>query len=149
MPASFLALVAAIAAVVCAAGWMLLGSHSRHRRLEDLRARRDAVDAQARCVAAFPQADADRARAAYRWVQELVEVEGVPLHPDDDLESSLGLDQGTIADKIDACRDAAGPARADMDVPRPLRSVRALMAAVLAAGCESGPADDVAATRGR
>jgi hypothetical protein len=128
---------------------MLLGSHSRHRRLEDLRARRDAAEAQARCVAAFPRVDADSAGAAYRWVQDLVEVEDMPLHPNDDLETLLGLDPGSIDDKFDASRDTAGPARDGIDVPRPLRTVQALMAAVLAAGCESGPADDVPASTGR
>jgi len=141
MPASFLALVATIVAVVCAAGWMLLGSHSRHRRLEDLRAQRDAATALARCVAAFPQVDAANAGAAYRWVQDLVEVDEMPLHPGDALEALLGIEQGDIDDKFEACRETAGPGRAGLLAPRPLHTVQALMAAVLAAGCEFGPDD--------
>jgi len=141
MEASFAVLVAAIVAVVGIAGWMLLGSHSRHRRLERLRDERDAVQAEARCVAAFPSVDRLSAHAAYRWVQALVEIEGMPLHPDDDLQALLGVDQGAIDDKFDTCREFAGPARGDLDVPRPLRSVNALMAAVLAAGCELDSSD--------
>jgi hypothetical protein len=141
MQPSFTVMVAAIVAVVAAAGWMLLGSHSRHRRLERLRDARDPADAQARCVAAFTTVDTLSAHAAYRWVQELVEVEDMPLHPHDELEALLGIDQGEIDDKFDACRESAGPPRADLDVPRPLRTVRALMAAVLAAGCELDASD--------
>lgn len=140
MESSFAVLVAAIVAVVALAGWMLLGSHSRHRRLERLRDARDATEAEARCVAAFPSVDPLSAHAAYRWVQQLVEVEEMPLHPDDDLEA-LGIDQGTIDDKFDTRREFAGPARGALDVPRPLRTVGALMAAVLAAGCELDPSD--------
>ena len=141
MEPSFIVLVAAIVAVVGIAGWMLLGSHSRHRRLERLRDERDAVQAEARCVAAFPSVDPLSVLAAYRWVQALVEIEDVPLHPDDDLQALLGVAQGAIDDKFDACREFAGPARGDLDVPRPLRTVHALMSAVLAAGCELAPSD--------
>lgn len=139
MPASFIAMVAAIVVVVCGAGWMLLGSHSRHRRLEDLRAQRDAAGAEARCTAAFPQVDLENSRAAYRWVQELVEVEDMPLHPGDAIETLLGIEQADIDDKFDDSRESAGPARADIPAVRPARTVQALMAAVLAAGCEFGP----------
>ena len=141
MPASFIALVASIVAVVCAAGWMLLGSHSRHRRLEDLRAQRDAGSALARCVAAFPQVDAANAAAAYRWVQDLVEVDEMPLHPGDPLETLLGIEPGDVDDKFEACREADGPGRIDMPAPRPSRTVQDLMSAVLAAGCEFEPDD--------
>ncbi|MBW8757741.1 MAG: hypothetical protein JF586_09045 [Burkholderiales bacterium] len=141
MEASFAVLVAAIAAVVGIAGWMLLGSHSRHRRLERLRDERDAAQAEARCVAAFPSVDPLSAHAAYRWVQELVEIEALPLHPDDDLQALLGMDPRAIDDKFDTSREFAGPARGALDVPRPLRTVRALMAAVLAAGCELASSD--------
>ena len=141
MQPSFTVMVVAIVAVVAAAGWMLLGSHSRHGRLERLRDARDPADARARCVAALPTVDALSAQAAYRWVQDLVEVEAMPLHPDDELEALLGIDPGTIADRLAAGRQFAGPARPELDVPRPLRTVRALMAAVLAAGCELESSD--------
>jgi hypothetical protein len=141
MQPSFTVMVAAIVAVVAAAGWMLLGSHSRHRRLERLRDARDAADAEARCVAAFPSVDPPSAHAAYRWVQALVEVEDMPLHPDDELEALLGIDPGEIDDKFGACREFAGAARPGLEVPGPRRTVCALMAAVLAAGCELDPAD--------
>jgi len=140
MQPSFTVMVAAIVAVVAIAGWMLLGSRSRHRRLERLRDERDPAQAEARCVAAFPTVAPLGVRAAYRWVQGLVEIDDMPLHPDDELEALLGIDPGEIDDKFEASRDLAGPARAELDVPRPLRTVRDLMAAVLAAGCELDPA---------
>lgn len=145
MQPSFTVLVTAIVAVVAMAGWILLGSHSRHRRLERLRDARDPADAQARCVAAFASVDPLRARAAYRWVQELVEVEDMPLYPDDDLAGVFCIDPGTIDDKFAASRAGPGPVRDDGPAHRPPRTVSALMAAVLAARCEFGPMQDPSA----
>ena len=146
MPASFTALLAAIALVLVAAGWIFLGGRTRERRLEALRTQRRAEDAQARCLAAFPGRDATNVRAAYRWVQDLVALPDMPLLPQDDLQRTLGIDQGDVDDKFDAARQACGPARGQLPAGRPIETVQALMAAVLAAGWEFFPATDPSIT---
>ena len=114
-------------------------SRLRHRRaLRLLHASRDAFAAQARCMHAFAHVPPGRVLAAYAWVQQLVAMEGMPLHLDDDLFSGLHIPPQVIDRQIDASHTHLGRALdGGHALHQPLRTVRDVVAGVLAAGYEA------------
>ena len=136
-----------VAAVVAAglaamAAWIFGGRWRLHRRLGRLRAARDASQARTRCLAAFPDSPTPNVLAAYRWVQDLAPIAPFPLHPDDDLGATLGIEPGAIAARFEASYDCYGPETGTLVAAQEGNTVQALMAAVLAAGYEFYPSPD-------
>jgi hypothetical protein len=139
--------VIVVAAVVAAGlalmgAWIFGGRRRLRRRLERLRAARDAHDALTRCLAAFPETATPNVLGAYRWVQDLAPIAALPLHPDDDLRSTLGIEPGAVAAKFEASYDCYGPETGTQVAAEEGDTVQALMAAVLAAGYEFYPSPD-------
>ncbi len=132
-------LAAVVGGLALMGAWIFGSAWLLRRRLVRLRATRRAADADALCRAAFPDTDAANVRAAYRWVQELVAVDDVPLHPGDHLQSTLGIDLGHIEDKFEASYECYGPEAVDTAAPGDPSTVQGLMASVLAAGYEFYP----------
>ena len=90
---------------------------------------------QAGCLQSFPDAEPRRVIAAYVWVQQLVDVPDVPLHLDDALFTGLGISQPAIESKLAAAHVTSNQAvDGGHALRQSLRTVRDLMAALLAAG---------------
>lgn len=108
------------------------------RRLRGLFAGRDREAARATAIARFPQVDAARAAAAYRWVQRLVHHTDVPIHADDRLQKDLGIDPEEMDGEFEAAHEWAGERPLTDDVPEiePVHTVYDLMASVLLYGYE-------------
>jgi hypothetical protein len=143
METQIVVVAAVVAAGLAGLGAWIFGSRwLLRRRLARLRAARHADDARARCVAAFPESRPANVLAAYRWVQELVPVAALPLHPEDHLQSTLGIAPGDIEGKFEASYDCYGPETGTLVAAAEPDTVQALMAAVLAAGYEFYPSPD-------
>ena len=129
-----LATIALVVAFQLLKGWRLV------RRLTFLRDKRIEARAFTLCEAEFPHVSPIRVRAAYAWVQKLIAVENMPLYPDDDLCVTLEIDQGEVDGKFEACYECYGKEHDEgVAASKPLRTVKDLMAAVLASGYEFYP----------
>jgi len=135
----FTVVVCVLAAVGLSVAFALVQGQIVRARLRKLQMSRDPIEAMARCVAEFREFEPERVRLAHSWVQKLLVVDSVPLHPDDELFGVLGMDQGNIDDKFEASYDCFGPGRNGGALGGPIKTVGQLMAAVLAAGYEGYP----------
>lgn len=110
------------------------------KHLRDLAAERNAVAAFALVRSEFPDVEVLRLQAAYAWVQDLVAIDNMPLHPNDDLSAALRIDQGAVDDKLEASYDCYGRERDGGAASiGPLSTVKQLIGAVLASGYEHYP----------
>lgn len=136
--------VLAVAGALTAISCLLLVQYLRaillRRYLRRLAAKRDAIAAFALLQAEFPGVEPPRLRAAYVWVQELVAIDSMPLHPNDDLSATLRVDQGAVDDKLEASYECYGKEKdGGAASSSPLSTVKQLIGAVLASGYEHYP----------
>ena len=133
-------LLAAFAAIALTVAFQFIKGRRLKARLKRLRDMREEPEAFDRCKAQFPEIPHARVQAAYVWVQELVGIDNLPLHPEDDLSETLEVDQGSVDDKFEASYECYGKEQdSGIAAGKPLRTVKDLMAAVLASGYESYP----------
>ena len=127
-----------VLAVVVWLLWSLAMTYLHRRRLRGLFAGRDPEAARAATIARFPQVDATRAEAAYRWVQRLADHVDAPIRADDRLQEDLGIDPDDVDGEFEAAHEWAGERPVTDDVPEiePVRTVYDLMASVLRYGYE-------------
>ena len=129
-----------LALVGCFVAFGLIQGYKLRTRLAKLRAGRSDPTCRTLCRSGFPTVAAERADAAYNWVQSLVAIEAVPLMLEDDVEAVLGIDQGEIDAKFEASYECYGEEKDRGPASRaPVRTVKDLMAVVLAAGYENYP----------
>jgi hypothetical protein len=129
-----------LALVACFVAFGLIQGYRLQTRLAKVRAGRNDPTCRALCRTGFPNVKAERVDAAYNWVQSLVAIERVPLMPEDDVEAMLGIDQGEIDAKFEASYEYYGEEIDRGPASRaPVRTVKDLMAVVLAAGYENYP----------
>ena len=127
-----------VLAVVVWLLWSLAMTYFHRRRLRGLFAGRDPEAARAATIARFPQVDATRAEAAYRWVQRLADHVDAPIRADDRLQEDLGIDPDDVDGEFEAAHEWAGerPLTDDVAEIEPVRTVYDLMASALRYGYE-------------
>jgi hypothetical protein len=134
-----LLVVLAILAVV--GGSLLVGAVTAYRTRHHLRrvvAGRSENAAFATCLAAFKGIDAQRVRLAYHWVQELVDFPSAPICAEDELWTTLRVDQGEADDMFESSHEWRGddPRGGSTDTAKHPKTVADLMAQILAFGYE-------------